>query len=401
MILSIEVIAIFGIALLIAVGIFLYLHSAATALLKSVEQRVKSQAAKRQLAILEAQTQLEASKRNALEAQIRLEELRLQRRVTVLDEVFYVDRPKKVFGSLEGLLSDSRRAFVNSYRELDRFHRNIEKDVVLRREIGKFDKQRSNTAKKAIGRYVKLHCRLPIPMHIHPEPYRENALLDPFERFVWDPLDRIKLLRSLSKTDDVLITLYRIAKYLQSGARLTAQMSPEQKLKFSDYCISIVLLVQDSLVYQLVNFQAQIMIEHINKDMEVVAVEEGIYLFNEHSDAYNRLLERDVESDGPSVELHRQRREMMKNLERSAEQLLAIAQESGAQVRDFHLDVSNRLYELLRMRQDVEKTLLVSREPSKRFLRLLEIGRGIEEELLPMLAGAFGYNLIESEKSSS
>ena len=395
MTITVEAVVIFVVALLIAAGIFLYLRSAAAALLKSMEQRVKSQAAKQELALLQAKAQLEASRREALESAIRLEKVRLQSQVQVLDETFVHGYPRQVFDSLEHLLSESRRAFVNSYRELDRFQRNVGKNVASQRAGREFREPLSDTAATALTSveiFVGLHCRLPKLMQMHPEPYRDNALLE--------PLERISLLRSLSRTDDVLITLYKIAKYLQSGTRLTNHMNPEQKLKFSDYCISIVLLAQDSLVYQLVHFGSQILLEHVKKDMEVFAADEGVRLIREQLHAYDRLLETETEGDSEPLQLlNQQRREMIENLKKSAEQSLAIIQDSGAQVKDLHGDVTKRLYQLLSMRQTVENTLLVSREPSSRFQRLMEIGRGIEEELLPTLAGAFGYELIGNEKS--
>ena len=352
----------------LTIGITRYLVGAGRALETKVRKRAEARAQELQLAILEQEQEVEEARRETERERRLAEEFRSKNRVVVHEIELRSDDPKAVIDELGRLLSTARRSFIASYKQLQRFNRT---------RVNILDVNRYKIEIDFLMAFTDAFGGLPQIRDIDPSLYKQSASIDLLERWWHHPQAR---------TDETLDSLYSLAHFFKNIRTIGKGWSPMDLLRLFDHNITAALLIVQALKYQLIQFQVQVFIEHIDAEN---AHEERSIQASKTRKLFENYKEANVEGDGGFA---KQRVKIMEKFQDVVEKNRQSPSRSGAHMVALAEDTTKRFEDLLSLEEMLRDLCLRSMEPTTRFTRLEEIGSLMEEDLLPLLATTFGFD---------
>lgn len=366
-------------ALLAAVFIFRVIRSLARAADDARRARVRAKAQEQAIRLAEKQEQASRRAHEVLQAEIALNELRQRERAQMIKLGTAALPPgdtKQLFQALDSRFGIARASFVHSLGTLRKFR------SYLVTQSG------NQPAIQAAEMLLGLVDRLPQETEYLPSAYIQGAQVEPWDRFFPG---------RLPTTDKLLASLYEMARLFQAAPGLVRVMPPENQEAFYDKAISVALLMNDALCYQLAHFQSEVILEHVARGRQLVAVDLGVASIDNLIDRYVRA-ERDPLAKVPASArvIEVQQANILKRIQRQAHTIRDHLIAGSGDVDRLIADVGDRFDELLNNKRELARAYRASQVPTERLANLLALGKTMEVVLLPTLAASFGYQLDHS-----
>lgn len=364
----------------LAIGVGRYLIGLGRAAEAKFRGRVEAQASARRLAELEKRHDVAKTELDIKREMRKVEEAKSKNRVVVRNIEFQTENSKAVFQELGNLLSRARKSFVVSHNQLRRFNRSW---------IDALDNRHQIEA-EFLRLFVETLGGPPEVPDMSPSVYQQSASIDFLERYL--PQGR-------AQTDETLVLFHELACFLQKSVELfRKRWTPADKLRLSDYNITIVLLVVQALKYQLVQFQVSVYLEHMRMD-DLHRIRRGDW------EKIESTLEKMLGSDLDARDEHEGSSVFVGQSRKIAEQLAGIVRTNaqsavteGEGIVSLVEETVSRFEDLMCLENMVHSCYRKMMDPMVRFQRLAEVGFQIEKEILQPLSSAFGIYIELDER---